>query len=325
MNGGQVAAPFGNEGSPTQSTRSATATLLYNPNAAEGGLFLSYSMQFNGLDLDGLRTPNDPLDDVIGIQIRSGGQGTKGPHVLNVFGQVNGAIRQDDASLSLDVTNSFLLGSWDDADENLTGIGGTRQAADSIKLSAALDDLLNDGLYIHVATRAYPNGELRGQILNRPPLVIPLRLANGSLQLTIDHKSLREYRIETSSNLTDWTSLTNLYALQNVVRMVDFNAATEQHGFYRISQLVILPLHIVSQPAAQSVSVGQTLNLNFEVSGSGLIAYQWLRNEIPLLGSTNATLKISSISASEAGTYKAVANNPAGQAISTDIVITVNP
>lgn len=325
LTGGQVVTSFGGEGSPAQSTNSASATLLYNPNALEGGLFLTYSLQFTGLDLDGLRTPNNPMDDVLGIQIRSGGQGTNGPHMLNVFGRVEGVVREDDANLSLDVTNSFLLGSWDDQDENLTGPGGTRRDVDSVKISSALDALFADGLYIHVATRAYPSGELRGQILNRPPLIVPLPLADGSLQFTIDHKSLREYRIESSGDLANWSTLTNLYALQNVIRFVDFEAAQMPRRYYRISQLVILPLHVVTQPPSQTVGVGQSLILNFEVGGSGPIAYQWLRDEIPISGGTNATLAIPSVLISDAGIYKAVASNPGGQAISDDVVVTVNP
>lgn len=325
LDGVQVAEPFGAAGSPAQSTNSGTVSLLYNPNADEGGLFLSYSMQLSGLDLDGTETPNDPLDDVLGIQFRRGGRGTNGPHVLNVFGQVEGVLRQDDAQLSVHATNSYLQGSWNDTDENLTGVGGTRRDVDSIKLSDALDDLLADRLYIHVATRAYPNGELRGQILNRPPLIVPLQLADGSLQLTIDHKSLREYRIETSANLSSWAPLTNIYALQNLVRFVDFGAASETQRYYRISQLVILPLHISTQPQSATFVAGQPLHLNVVVSGSAPVRYQWLRNDAPITGATNAVFSVAASSATDAGTYKVVLENPGGQLVSQEATIVVTP
>ena len=325
LDGAQVAEPFGSAGSPAQSTNGGTVSLLYNPNATEGGLFLSYTIQLNGLDLDGTETPNDPSDDVLGIQFRMGGKGTNGPHVLNVFGQVEGVIRRDDAQLSVHATNSYLQGAWNDMDENLTGSRGTRRDVDSIKLSDALDDLLADRLYVHVATRAFPEGELRGQILSRPPLIVPQRLSGGSLQLTIDHKTLREYRIESSTNLTNWNLLTNLYSLQSVARFVDFGAATQSQRFYRISELVILPLHISIQPQSTTINAGQPLNLSVVASGSEPVTYQWFRNEVPIAGATNVNYSVAATTADDAGIYKIEIVNPGGQLDSQNAVVTVNP
>jgi hypothetical protein len=320
-----VAPPFGPEGSPAQSIRTGSANFAYNPNAAEGGLFLSYSMQFPGLDLDGQQTPDDPSDDVISIQFRLGGPGSNGVHGLNIFGKVNGVVRQDDAQMLSFPQDDFLLGKWDDSDESLTGPGGTRTEVDSVKLSAVLEDLLNGRIYLQVTTKAFPSGELRGQITNPPPLLLPVRLNDGSFQLTIDHKSLREYRIEHTSDFNNWTSLTNIYALQKIVRTVDFGAATADSRFYRIRQLVILPLHIDTQPQSQTPTVGQDVNLTVSVSGTEPITYQWHRDGLPIDRATNSGYTITNGSTGDSGGYQVVITNPAGSETSATALVTINP
>lgn len=310
---------------PAPSARTGEAFFSYNPNAAEGGLFLAYSMQFPGLDFDGLQTSNDPADDVISISLRVGAPGMNGAHVLNIFGEVNGSLRQDDSQVSVFPQDDFLLGRWDDSDETLTGPGGTRADVDTIKLSDALDDLLRDRIYLQVNTRAFPDGELRGQIVNPPPLIVPLRLQGGALQLTIDHRTLREYRVEHSSDFVNWTSLTNIFALTPLVRAVDFGAAGQGSRFYRVRELVILPLHIVTQPLTQTAASGSEVTLSVAVSGTGPITYQWHFNDVPIANATNRTHSITSIAAGSAGNYHVTITNPAGTLPSQSAVVTVTP
>ena len=305
---------------PVQSARTGEAFFNYNPNAAEGGLFLAYNMQFPGLDFDGLQTTNDASDDVISIALHVGGLGKNGVKVLNIFGP-----RQDDAQMVAFPQDDFLLGKWDDSDENLTGPGGTRADGDTIKLSDALDDLLSDRIYLQVNTGVFPNGELRGQIVNPPPLIVPLRLEGGALQLTIDHRTLREYRVEHSTDFLTWTSLTNIYALTPQVRAVDFGATGQASRFYRVLELVILPLHIDVQPLSQMVSVGADVDLSVTVSGSGPITYQWHFDGAPITGATGATHSIATIDAGGAGNYHVTISNPAGTITSQAAVLTVLP
>ena len=301
------------------------ATLGYNAIASEGGLFLSYQLQFPGLDLDGQQTPNDPSDDVISIQFRYGDPGTNGPHVLNVFGEVKGLVREDDAEMVVVPGDAYLQGKWNDQDEVLTGAGGGRAPEDSVKLSSVVDDLFAGRIYLQVATKAYPSGELRGQILLPPPLILPSRLNDGLFQLTINHQPLREYRIEHSDDFVGWTTLTNIYALQSLVRTVDFGAASAGMRFYRIAQFVIVPLHIDVHPLSQVVNVGEGVALSVAVSGSEPLAYQWQRNGVPVLGATNSTLMLANLTAGQAGSYTVTVTNPAGSETSNPAVLTIDP
>ncbi|MGB0580226.1 MAG: CHRD domain-containing protein [Limisphaerales bacterium] len=301
---------------PVQSVRTGEAFFNYNPNAAEGGLFLSYNMQFPGLDFDGLQTPNDSSDDVLSISLRVGAVGENGITVLNIFGP-----RQDDSQMVAFPQDAFLLGKWDDSDENLAGLSGTH----TIKLSDALSDLLSDRIYLQVNTGAFPNGEIRGQIENPPPLIVPLRLDGGALQLTIDHRTLREYRVEYSSDFMTWNSLTNIFALTTQVRAVDFGTVGQSNRFYRIRELVILPLHIDTQPASQAVGTGGDVEFSVAVSGTGSISYQWHFNDEPISNATNATHSISSINAGGAGNYHVTITNPAGTISSQPAALTVLP
>ena len=87
---------------PVQSARTGEAFFNYNPNAAEGGLFLAYSMQFPGLDFDGLQTTNDASDDVLSVSLHMGAVGENGATVLNIFG-----VRQDDSQMSVFPQDDF--------------------------------------------------------------------------------------------------------------------------------------------------------------------------------------------------------------------------
>ena len=305
---------------PALSSRTGEAFFNYNPNAAEGGLFLSYSMQFPGLDFDGMQTTNDSSDDVLSIALYVGAVGQNGVKVLNIFGA-----RQDDSQMIAFPQDDFLLGKWDDGDENLTGPGGTRLAGDTIKLSDALDDLLHDRIYVQVNTGAFPQGELRGQIVNPSPLIVPARQDGGSLQLTITHRTLREYRVEYSSDFMNWTSLTNIFALATQVQAVDVGAVGREHRFYRISELVILPLHIEAQPVAQTISAGSAAEFSVSVSGSGPITYKWHFNGAPINGATQAAYSIAAGDAGDAGNYSVTITNPAGSVTSQSVTLTVAP
>ncbi|MBG88679.1 MAG: hypothetical protein CMO80_17505 [Verrucomicrobiales bacterium] len=120
---------------------------------------MNYSMVFPGLDFDGLQPPpSNTNDDVISISFRLGGPGTNGLHVLNIYGPVNGMLRQDDTNMFAFPDDSFVLGRWRDSDETLTGPGGTRLDMDSVALSSVMDDLVADWINVRVATKAFPMG-----------------------------------------------------------------------------------------------------------------------------------------------------------------------
>ena len=84
----------------------------------------------------------------------------------------------------------------------------------------------------------------------------------------------------------------------------------------------LLP-NITTNPVAQTVNQGQTAN--FAVSATGIPdpSYQWLSNGVPIIGAMNATLAISNVQFSDAGSYSVVVSNAAGTVTSSNATLTV--
>ena len=83
------------------------------------------------------------------------------------------------------------------------------------------------------------------------------------------------------------------------------------------------PPSITSQP--QSVTVAATYDASFSVTASGTppFAYQWRKDGTNVSGATDATLMLTSVSASAGGIYSVVVSNAAGSVTSSNAVLTV--
>ncbi|MDP4227304.1 MAG: immunoglobulin domain-containing protein, partial [Bacteroidota bacterium] len=87
--------------------------------------------------------------------------------------------------------------------------------------------------------------------------------------------------------------------------------------------LVNEPVVITDQPVSQSACVGDNKYFGVTATGSNL-QYQWKKNGININGATSNQLVLSSVVASDAGTYSCLISNSCGD-ISTDAVqLTVN-
>ena len=83
---------------------------------------------------------------------------------------------------------------------------------------------------------------------------------------------------------------------------------------------------ITAQPANQVVAVGGTVNLSVMASGTGPLAYQWLKNGGMVLGATNSALSMTNAGVTNSGTYCVVVTNAYGLNISQPVTVTVgNP
>ena len=86
---------------------------------------------------------------------------------------------------------------------------------------------------------------------------------------------------------------------------------------------------IVSQPSSQTVLLGTPASLGVNVSGPGPVIYQWLHNGNPvgnggtISGANSATLAISGVGFTDAGTYVAYLTNSLGAASTLPITLTV--
>jgi hypothetical protein len=82
---------------------------------------------------------------------------------------------------------------------------------------------------------------------------------------------------------------------------------------------------INTQPASQTVQVGDTVNFSVSASGTPPLTYQWYFNATnALLGATNANLTLPNVQLYEAGTYSVIVTNNTGSATSSVAQLTVN-
>jgi hypothetical protein len=83
------------------------------------------------------------------------------------------------------------------------------------------------------------------------------------------------------------------------------------------------PPAIVSQPASLSVAEGAEADLSVVATGTSPLAYQWTFNGADLPAATNATLAVTNIHPSQAGSYAVTVSSPYGSATSSNAIVNV--
>jgi hypothetical protein len=80
---------------------------------------------------------------------------------------------------------------------------------------------------------------------------------------------------------------------------------------------------ITVQPIGQSVDLGAPATFQLAATGSMPLTFQWYFNGTPLSAATNASLTLTEVDATQAGTYEAVVSNDVGVATSQPATLTV--
>src|SRR5262245_43271056 len=82
---------------------------------------------------------------------------------------------------------------------------------------------------------------------------------------------------------------------------------------------------ITTQPASQTVFAGANVGFSVAASGTPPLAFQWKKGGNNITGATAATLSLTNVQLSDAGSYTVVVSNEAGSATSNAAILTVNP
>jgi hypothetical protein len=80
---------------------------------------------------------------------------------------------------------------------------------------------------------------------------------------------------------------------------------------------------ITTQPLPATGTAGQTISFSVTASGTGPLSYQWYKYSTPV--GNSATLTLTNLQPSDAGTYGVHVTNAFGLAYSTNVGLTVNP
>ena len=94
-----------------------------------------------------------------------------------------------------------------------------------------------------------------------------------------------------------------------------------------VNPIPVAPI-ITTAPTERTATVGETVTFNVIAAGTPTPTYQWRQDGVAILGNpsaTAATLSLSRITSTEAGSYDVVVTNLAGSATSTAATLTVTP
>jgi hypothetical protein len=86
---------------------------------------------------------------------------------------------------------------------------------------------------------------------------------------------------------------------------------------------VAAPVSIVLQPAGFTSLVGGTTTLSVTAAGTGPLAYQWRKSGVNLTGKTGASLVLSQVQLSDAGSYDVVVSNAVNRVTSAPATLLV--
>jgi glucose/arabinose dehydrogenase len=96
-------------------------------------------------------------------------------------------------------------------------------------------------------------------------------------------------------------------------------------ALYKITSTNATVPVIVQQPQSATIAEGAATNLTVIANGTNPLTYQWYKNDFPIVGATAASFTIASTALTDAGTYKVMVSNQAGQVTSNAVSLTVTP
>jgi hypothetical protein len=86
----------------------------------------------------------------------------------------------------------------------------------------------------------------------------------------------------------------------------------------------VQPPTITTQPQSQTVTAGEAASFAVSVTGTAPFSYQWRKNGANIAGATAATLVLTNVQSSQAGTYTVLVANSAGSVTSAGATLTVS-
>lgn len=180
-----------------------------------------------------------------------------------------------------------------------------------------------------------------------PPAVVPV-IATQPVSQTVTAGAKVTFNVTaTSSGDTTyrWFKEARLVSSGSVSAYVIESVRVEDAGVYRVeianaagstvSNLVTLTVNatpapvgvapvITTQPASLVVNTGANATFTVVATGTPAPTYRWFKNDVALEGATSASLALSSVKISDAGSYTVKVSNSAGTVTSASAALTVN-
>lgn len=155
----------------------------------------------------------------------------------------------------------------------------------------------------------YVNGQLVGAA------VAPLSLSTNAIGHEVSIGN-RQSGAATAYNLPFTGAIDDVRIYSRALTSADIQALYLTGG--------VFPPDFVSEPSSDSFYVGDNVTLSTVASGTLPIKYQWSQNAISIPGATNASLILTNLQLTNAGTYTLFATNSYGSDTTTGAVIQVS-
>ena len=124
----------------------------------------------------------------------------------------------------------------------------------------------------------------------------------------------------TSTYTTPATSLADSGTEYSVVVSNDVGTATSSVGILTVTSVPI----ISTQPAAKTVTAGETATFSVTAAGTAPLSYQWKKGGTDISGATSSSYTTPATSLADSGTaYSVVVSNELGTATSDAVILTV--
>jgi hypothetical protein len=289
MNGNQIYVADGNAGVSVLTLKDYTAPTIAISNPSATG---SYTTSGTSIDLGGTASDNTGVAEILWSNNR-GGSGT-----------ANGTTNWTVTGIALQPGDNVITVTTFDTSGNVSASTITvhsdavAQAAQTINFPSIQDMAFGNPLTLSAtATSGLP---------------VSFEVESGPATLGSDGVTL------TFSG----TGIVTVLATQ--LGNDEWLAAASVEQSFNVLQPVFSPV-IATPPQSTSVDAGSTITLNVLATGTGPLNYQWSLNGSPIPGATSASLTVTNLQATNAGTYTVTVGNTANSVTSQAATVTLIP
>jgi hypothetical protein len=177
--------------------------------------------------------------------------------------------------------------------------------------SATLRVVRDDGFVAYLnGTEVFRDNLPEGTIL---PSTTALAAVSGADEITWQSAPIPVGLLETGDNVL-------------AVEVHQVNGTSSDLGFnaeLAVTQTIFGPV-IRTQPVSQSAAAGATIAFSVIADGTPPLSYQWRFQGQAIEGATQPVLNLVNLLSSQAGAYQVIVSNPAGNATSSDALLTID-
>jgi hypothetical protein len=133
---------------------------------------------------------------------------------------------------------------------------------------------------------------------------------------SVNYENLQSVACDNDSGVNGRTSAVTFSASPNETYYIAVDGVNGQTGTAELHyELGVAPM-ISQQPASRTVPSGSTVSLTVSATGYPAPGFQWQSNQVEVAGATNTNLTITNFQAASQGSYRVLASNSSGLALS---------